>query len=244
MKQILAWALTPFTVALFALSLLIGHVVLLASMALGNFCKKPITDLFNYLIFSSLKFSGSTFNILNAQSYPLDRPLIIVSNHQSMIDIPFIGWAFRKYHPKFVSKIELLKGAPYVSLSLRNGAGVLIDRRNPRQAVNALKEYGTFIEQNNYSICIFPEGTRGRDGKIKPFKGSGLSTLLKVMPSALVVPIAIDQSWKLVRYKMFPVPIGTNVTLTMFSAIEPKDEDPGELLSRVQQMIKRVLTDN
>ena len=69
-------------------------------------------------------------------------PLIIVSNHQSMNDIPPIIWYMRKYHPKFVSKIELGKGIPSVSYNLRHGGSALIDRKDSKQALVAIARFG------------------------------------------------------------------------------------------------------
>ena len=220
------------------MSLLIGHVVLLIALRLGEPFVKFVRDLFNLIIHSTFNFSFVTFTVKGNNVFDRDRPIIIVSNHQSMIDIPFIGWVFRRNNPKFVAKVELSKGAPYVSLSLRNGAGVLIDRKSPSQAVNALEQYAKIISQNNSSICIFPEGTRARDGKIKPFKGTGLKVLLRAMPNALIVPIAIDRSWELVRYKMFPVPFGIRVRMKIFPSIEPKTQEPEVIIKKIEALIR------
>ena len=71
---------------------------------------------------------------------PEDKPLIFVANHQGLYDIIGIGWLLRKYHPKYVSKLELGKGIPSVSYNLNHGGSVLIDRKDPKQALPALKK--------------------------------------------------------------------------------------------------------
>ena len=78
---------------------------------------------------------------------PESGPLIIVTNHQSMYDIPPLIWYLRKYHPKFVSKKELGKGIPSVSFNLRHGGSALIDRKDRRQARAELERLGAYIEK-------------------------------------------------------------------------------------------------
>ena len=43
------------------------------------------------------------------------QPIIVVSNHQNMMDIPPLIWYFRHQHAKFISKKELGRGIPSVS---------------------------------------------------------------------------------------------------------------------------------
>jgi 1-acyl-sn-glycerol-3-phosphate acyltransferase len=139
-----------------------------------------------------------------------------------MYDIPPIIWNLRKYHPKFVSKKELGKGIPSVSFNLSHGGSVLIDRKDGKTALLEIGKLGSYIEKYNRSAVIFPEGTRSRDGYPKPFKPMGLKMLLKKAPSALIVPISINNSWKLVRYGQFPMGLGARVTFDVQEPIDNK----------------------
>ncbi len=163
---------------------------------------------------------GTTYTFDNRHDIPTDRPLIIVPNHQSMHDIPPIIWYMRKHHPKFVSKIELGKGIPSVSYNLRHGGSVLIDRKDSKQALAQIAKLGRYIEQHNRSAVIFPEGTRSRTGHPKKFQPTGLKMLMKNAPSALVVPISINNSWKMLKYGKFPYGIGNHLTFEVHRAIE------------------------
>ena len=71
-----------------------------------------------------------------------------------MYDIPPIIWYLRKYHPKFISKIELGKGIPSVSYNLRHGGSVLIDRKNPRQSLPAIMKFADYIREKNRAAVI------------------------------------------------------------------------------------------
>ena len=144
----------------------------------------------------------------------------VKSIHKSMYDISPLMWYMRKHHPKFISKIELGKGIPSVSYNLRHGGSCLIDRKNPRQSLPAIMKFGEYIEETKRAAVIFPEGTRSVDGYPKPFQTKGLEILLKKIPSALVVPITINNSWKTLRYGKFPMGLGTHIKFTVHKPIK------------------------
>lgn len=184
---------------------------------------------------------GTRYTFTNTHEIPSGRPLIIVTNHQSMFDIPPLIWYMRKHHPKFVSKIELGKGIPSVSFNLRHGGSVLIDRKDKMQAVEQLVKLGKYIEKNNRSAVIFPEGTRSRTGVPKKFHATGLKTMMKNAPSALLVPISINNSWKLLRYGKFPMGIGSHLKFEAHKPYENKG-DAERLISKIEAQIKNGIT--
>lgn len=189
----------------------------------------------------STNILGTTYKFTNNHTLPTDRPLIIVTNHQSMYDIPPIIWYMRNYHPKFVSKKELGKGIPSVSFNLVHGGSVLIDRNDGKSALLEIGKLGRYIEKHNRSAVIFPEGTRSRDGHPKPFKPMGLKMLLKKAPSALIVPISINNSWKLVRFGQFPMGLGARVTLEVQQPLENKG-NLDELITQIETLVTSGVT--
>ncbi|SDM14022.1 1-acyl-sn-glycerol-3-phosphate acyltransferase [Kriegella aquimaris] len=179
---------------------------------------------------------GTTYSFSNPYSIPTDRPLIIVPNHQSMHDISPISWFMRKNHPKFVSKIELGRGIPSVSYNLRHGGSALIDRNDSKQALREIAKLGKYINEHNRSAVIFPEGTRSRDGHPKKFQPTGLKLLLKNAPTALLVPISINNSWKMMKYGKFPYGLGNHITFQVHQPIE-NNGDFDELISDVEEKV-------
>jgi len=143
----------------------------------------------------------------------------------------------RKVHPKFVSKIELGKGIPSISYNLRHGGSVLIDRKNAKQSLSAIQEMGKYIEQHKRSVVIFPEGTRSRTGIPKSFAENGLKILCKYAPSAMVVPLTINNSWKMTRWGTFPLGIGNTLEFTTHDPIPVKDMPFHELFEKTEQLI-------
>ncbi len=180
---------------------------------------------------------GTTYSFKNKHTLPTDRPLIVVTNHQSMHDIPPVTWFLRKHHPKFVSKKQLGRGYPSVSYNLRVGGSALIDRDDKKQALRAISKLGKYIEKHNRSAVIFPEGTRSRTGHPKPFKAIGMKLLMKNAPSALIVPISINNSWKMLKYGSFPVGLGNRISLEVHTPFKVEG-NLDELVLRAEKAVK------
>ena len=144
----------------------------------------------------------------------------------------------RKYHPKFVSKIELSKGIPSVSYNLRHGGSVLINRKNSIKALAALVNFGKYLEKNKYAGIIFPEGTRSRNGVPKSFRPNGLNTLVKSAPSSYVVPVTINNSYKLLKNGNFPLELGVHLTVDVHEPIKASEYEFDALIEKVEKTVK------
>ena len=235
--KLLSYPLTILFFLLFGLVLVIFHPIQwLCLNLIGYNAHKKSVSVLNWFIMRCTNVLGTRYTFRNQQQLPTDRPLIIVTNHQSMYDIPPIIWYMRKYHPKFVSKIELGKGIPSVSYNLRHGGSALINRKDPKQSIAELQKLGKYIETNNRSAVIFPEGTRSRNGVPKPFRTTGLKVMMKNAPSALIVPISINNSWKLLRSGKFPMGLGSHVTFDVHPPLE-NSGNPDELITQIENLI-------
>ena len=237
MQKILAYPLTILFFIFFGLSLAIFHPIQwFCFNVFGYEAHRRSVAILNWFLLRSTNVLGTRYRFTMPSGIPTDRPLIIVTNHQSMYDIPPIIWYMRKFHPKFVSKKELGKGIPSVSYNLRHGGSVLIDRKDTKQALGAIAELGQYIEKHKRSAVIFPEGTRSRDGNPKKFHSSGLKVLIDNAPSALLVPISINNSWKMVRYGKFPLGIGNYIQHTVHKPLEI-NKSPEELIKDLEAVI-------
>ena len=203
----------------------------------GKRSHRGVVNIMNLCLLRCLHCLGTTISFKNEYKLPEDRSMVIVSNHQSMFDVPLISWYMHRYKPKFISKMELGKGIPSISFNLRHGEHVLIDRKNPKQSIPALSEFGKFIAKKKFAAVIYPEGTRSKDGKPKRFAHTGLKLLLKKAPEAIVVPVTINNSWKIVRFGTIPLGIGVKLTLEVQKPIEPKSVPIDELLEDIEKRI-------
>ncbi len=240
--KLLGYLLTPIYLIVFGLLLVIFHPIqMICRNIWGYSAHKKSVDMLNILIIKSLFILGSKISFRCFEKLPQERPIILISNHQNMFDIPPIIWGFRNHHPKFIAKIELGKGIPSVSYNLRYGGSVLIDRNKRRQAVQEVAKLGRYIEKNNYTASIFPEGTRTKDGKINPFKSAGVNTLLKVAPSAVVVPLVIDGNYELLKKGLYPMSFGVNIKYTVLDPVEPDNITAEELVMKTESLIRAAI---
>jgi 1-acyl-sn-glycerol-3-phosphate acyltransferase len=242
MKKILGYICTTFFYLAFGLILGIFHLVQVVCWNLWGYKAHKISvDIFNFMLVKSLSIMGASVRFAGFNKLPQNKPLIIIANHQSMFDIPPIVWGFRKHHAKFISKKELGHGIPSISYNLRKGGSALIDRKNPQQAMEAIRRLGRKIEDHNYSAVIFPEGTRGRDGQVKKFKSGGIKALLDSTPSAVIVPFVIDGNYKLQESGAFPLSFGLQLSYTVLDPFYSKELSADEVTERSEYLIKKHL---
>lgn len=238
MEKILSYPITVIYYIVFLLFLVIFHPIQwLCLNIFGYQAHKKSVDILNFFLVRTTHLLGTTYTFTGREKIPSGVPLIIVANHQSMYDIPAIIWFMRKFHPKFISKKELGKGIPSVSYNLRHGGSVLIDRKDPKQALPAIKGMADYIQKHNRSAVIFPEGTRSKTGAPKRFSENGLKILCKYAPSAYIVPISINNSWKLVRFGQFPLGLGCHLTFTVQEPFAVKDFAFEETMVRTENAV-------
>jgi len=242
MNKFFGYILTPVFYLFFGLFLLIFHPVQWFCLKVfGYSAHKKSVDILNFFLTYCQLFLGSSVKFTNRNNIPTGRPVIFVANHQSMYDIPTLIWYLRAYHAKFISKIELTKGIPSISFNLKHGGGANIIRENKKQAIVELHKLGKRMLEKNWSTVLFPEGTRSKNGLIKPFQVGGMSTLLKTIPGVLVVPIAIENSWKLVQYGGFPLSAGEKLRWTVLEPIETEGQSVEEICLRAENAIRKFM---
>lgn len=238
MQKLISYPISIVFYLAFALCLLIFHPIQWVCFNLfGYQAHKKSVDYLNFFLGKCTNILGTTYHFENVNRIPKDVPVIFVANHQSLYDIVGMIWYLRRSHPKFVSKKELGKGIPSVSYNLRHGGSVLIDRKDPKQALPVIKGLGEYIEKHHRSAVIFPEGTRSKNGVPKRFSENGLKILCKYAPSAYIVPISINNSWKMVRYGQFPMGLGNKLQFTIHEPMAVKDYPFKELMEKTEKAV-------
>lgn len=236
MNKLPGYILTPIFYLFFFLTLIIFQPIQwIYYRFFGYQTHKKSVDCLNFFLTYCQILLGSTTTFVNDHDIPLGQPVIFIANHQSMYDIPALIWFLRKYHVKFISKIELTKGIPSISFNLKYGGGANIDRKDSKQAVSEIIKLGRRMKEHNWSAMIFAEGTRAKDGQMKPFQVGGIATLLKAVPNAVIVPVAIENSWKIVRYGSFPLNVGLQLKWTVLKPIIRVEGTDAEGLTRMAE---------
>lgn len=222
----------------FYLILLIFHPLQWLGLKIGYQAHKNVVDVLNWFLTRSLLLIGNTVHFKKHHPIPENTTIIFVANHQSLFDIPPMIWSLRKHHPKFVSKIELGKGIPSVSFNLKHGGAALINRKDPAQALRELENFGKRIHDNTWSAVIFPEGTRSRDGKPNKFSLNGIKMMVKYNPEAYIVPISINNSWRVYKYGKFPLGMFNRITVETHKPIPLKNADLETVFNEMETTIK------
>jgi len=111
---------------------------------------------------------------------------VVVSNHQSLLDILVLFKLF--FHFKFVSKTEIFK-VPFIGWNMYLNGYIRLTRGDKESVSRMMADAEKSLAQGN-SILIFPEGTRSPDGSIKAFK-PGAFILARKM-KVPILPIVIS----------------------------------------------------
>ena len=242
MRKFFGYILTPIHYLYFGLILVVFHPIQWLSLKLGGYSShKRSVDILNWFLTSSFYILGNTVKFIKHQHLPTDRPIIFIAKHQSMYDIPPLIYFLRKHHAKFISKIELASGIPSISFNLKHGGAANIDRSDPKQSVSEILKLAKNMKDKNWSAVIFPEGTRSKTGVMKPFAIGGIATILKKVPHALVVPIAINHSWEMVKYGTYPLNAFISMHWEVLTPIEPFDKTVEEIVQLASLQIRNVV---
>ncbi|SHF10819.1 lysophospholipid acyltransferase family protein [Clostridium fallax] len=136
------------------------------------------------------KLLGLSIDIKGKENIP-KGVCVFISNHQSILDIPIMVEASNR-PIGFIAKKELIK-IPVLGQWMKLVHCVTLDRQNVREAIKVIND-GVENLKKGYSMGIFPEGTRAKDGIIKPFKKGSLKLATKA--KVPIVPVTIDGAYK------------------------------------------------
>jgi 1-acyl-sn-glycerol-3-phosphate acyltransferase len=113
---------------------------------------------------------------------------VIVSNHQSLADIPVI--THLKIDTKWMGKAELFR-IPVMGWMLRMAGDVPVERGEARKAAKAMLQCARYLRQR-CSVVFFPEGTRSRDGSVLPFSEGPFQ--LAIRERVPILPLVVEGS--------------------------------------------------
>jgi 1-acyl-sn-glycerol-3-phosphate acyltransferase len=242
MRAILDWIGTILFMVAFGLIMATFDVVFRIAFLFSRRADAYVMGAMQSTLVGAMRLAGITFDVERSPRIAPHTSYIIVSNHQSMFDIPVFGWQFFTNFPKYISKVELSRWIPSVSVQLRRGGHALIDRNDRESAVKAIDKLAREVVDNGFSAVIYPEGTRARSGELAHFKPAGTVALLMQARSTPVVPVCIDNSWRIMKNKMMPIPWGIRVRFWAGDPIERRpDEDPYAIVAEVERRIRETM---
>jgi 1-acyl-sn-glycerol-3-phosphate acyltransferase len=135
-----------------------------------------------------LQLAEISCNVVNLERFelPPGKPIIIMSNHSSIYDIPII-FVSLPGSIRMLTKRELFR-VPIWGRAMRGAEFISITRNDHAQALRDLDAARAKM-QSGIILWIAPEGTRSRDGSLGEFKKGGF--MLALETDATIVPVGI-----------------------------------------------------
>ncbi len=165
------------------------------------FWSNYITTHTDRVVFAILRYYRG-FNCLEDKESQKDLPeqFLVISNHQSLLDIVLYLHFFGGLRTRFVAKDALGK-APMVGKMLKSQEHCMIPRKGGVSvAMRHLEQFGKRVLERKEIPVIFPEGTRSKDGSLGSFYAAGFRRLEETVKLPVAV-CALDGGWKLSHLK-------------------------------------------
>lgn len=163
---------------------------------------------------------------------------VIISNHQSILDILLINCL--RYNYKWISKIENTK-VPVLGWYLRMAGYITVDRGNKESKEEMLKKSAVCLK-NNTSVMIFPEGTRSADRQIGFFKRGAFQ--LAISENIPILPVVLDGSGGVLPKHGLVFSTGHKIRIQVFDPVYPESfgtDDPDILSVKFSTFMKAIL---
>jgi lysophosphatidate acyltransferase len=153
--------------------------------------------------------TGVTFSIPPADRLLLDsnRPVVIIGNHQTELDVLLIGQMFPKYTS--VTAKKSLRNVPVLGWFMTLSGTVFIDRVDRSQAMKAFEGAAKEMREHRQNVFIFPEGTRSYAEKpvLLPFKKGAFH--LAVQAGVDILPVVVENYSRVLNVKAMRFNSGT-----------------------------------
>lgn len=169
------------------------------------------------------------------------RPgVLVLMNHQSLLDIPIVVASMDGLYPRIVTRDRYARGKPLISHMVRLYQYPTV---NPRATVRGdVERLGEAAARSPVPIAIFPEGTRTRDGSLGRFKRAGLTAILSARPWSVYL-LVVDGYWQAATLRDF---------LTSVSEVDGEvrclgpferaaGEDAGDFIERMRSRMAEAL---
>jgi 1-acyl-sn-glycerol-3-phosphate acyltransferase len=119
---------------------------------------------------------------------PWNRPVVMVSNHRSLVDILALYKIRRPF--KWTSKAENFR-LPFIGMVLALTNSIKVRRESLRSGAQFISHAEAEMKKGS-SILLFPEGTRSKTNTMRPFKEGAF--LLAKRTGNPVIPIVVSGS--------------------------------------------------
>jgi len=161
-------------------------------------------------------------NIAGREKALKNTPYIIISNHQSILDILIINCLWYRF--KWVSKIENIK-VPVLGWYIRMAGYITVNRGDKDSKDNMMERSYNYLERG-ISVMMFPEGTRSVNGKIGFFKRGAFE--MAINASIPILPILVDGTGGILPKHGLIFSTGNKIRIRVFDPVQPDSFDTNQ----------------
>lgn len=179
--------------------------------------------------------SGTRLEVEGAENIEPGRSYVVVANHLSTFDIMACLLAV-PLPIRFLAKKELFR-IPVLAQGMRAIGIIEVDREARALVHNEVNRQSKELIAKGRSLIIYAEGTRPRDGKMRPFKKGAFT--MAIATQLPILPVSIHgsfQAWP----PGTPLVRGGRIRVLIDKPIETdglSQPDSGELRDQVQEVI-------
>ncbi|XP_075295725.1 1-acyl-sn-glycerol-3-phosphate acyltransferase beta isoform X2 [Opisthocomus hoazin] len=184
-------------------------------------------------------FFGLRFEVKGLENFNMEGPAIIVSNHQSMLDMMGLMEILPDDCVQ-VAKKELMY-AGTVGLLIYLGGVIFINRKSTSSAKMVMAEVAKTMAADNVKVWVYPEGTRNCTGDFLPFKKGAFH--LAIQAQVPVIPVVYSSFTSFYNPKKNLFTSG-KVKVEILPPIETKgltSDDVSELTNRCFHTMRETL---
>ena len=180
--------------------------------------------------------SAAKVIVKGGENVDWNRSYIVVSNHQSQLDIPLL-FMYLPTPIRFLAKKSLFY-IPLFGWSLIITGFIPVDRGSVKRARRSIERASNRVKKGA-SLVVFAEGTRSSDGSISPFKSGAF--LMAIKSGVPILPVAIRGTRHVIPKDKLRVFTGRKVELLIGSPIETDSlsiKDKERLRTDVQENVE------
>ncbi|XP_008640536.1 PREDICTED: 1-acyl-sn-glycerol-3-phosphate acyltransferase beta [Corvus brachyrhynchos] len=130
-------------------------------------------------------FFGLRFEVKGLENFKVEGPAVIVSNHQSILDMMGLMEVLPDNCVQVGKKELMYMGT--VGLIIYLGGVIFINRKSTSSAKMVMSEVAKTMVADNVKVWVYPEGTRNCTGDLLPFKKGAFH--LAVQAQVPVIPV-------------------------------------------------------
>jgi len=157
--------------------------------------------------------------VTGRDALPWHGPAVLVANHASLVDILVLFGLFRPY--KWVSKAENFR-IPFIGWNMTLNGYVPLVRGDGASVRTMLERCRVLLDQGS-PVLFFPEGTRTKDGLLRPFKDGAFE--LAAERGCQLIPIAVHGTGRALPKHGLVLRAHVDAHVEILEPLDPADFD-------------------